>query len=109
MKGGAKMRSEEIEEIVESLYKKYSTQIITTLLDKGILFESECGFGGPVIEFGANHLEYLFKKDDINLSLGSGCYLNGGDSLYYIYNKELFDMEDACANAKVKYEQNRIQ
>lgn len=102
------MSYEEIEEIVENLYKKYSTQIITLLIDKGILFEGDGGFGGPVIEFGDRHLEELLRNDQFDLSLSSGCHLNDGDTLYYIYNKNIFSREQAQQCAKERYEQKRF-
>lgn len=108
MKRGEKMKYEEINETVESLYKKYSIEIFSRLFSKGILFEFDYGFGGPVIEYGVDHLQYLLKKDGTPLPLASGCYLNNGDTLYYIYNKKVFDMYQAQECAKQQYDKNSI-
>ncbi|RGH99901.1 hypothetical protein DW704_10950 [Coprobacillus sp. AM26-5AC] len=93
-------------EIAIRLYEKYSDEIIDLLVYKGILFEFECGFGSPTIEKGYSTLNDLLNNDGYDVELRSGCYYpdpNSGDTLYYIFNKNIFDYDEAFKIAEKKY------
>lgn len=85
-------------EVVNNLYKEYSDEIIDLLVYKGILFEFECGFGSPTIEKGYRTLNEFLNDDGYDVELSSGCYYpdpNSGDTLYYIFNRSIFDYDEA--------------
>lgn len=93
-------------EVVNNLYKEYSDEIIDLLVNKGILFEFECGFGGKAMSTECEYIESHLKDDDYDVELSSGCYYpnpNSGDTLYYIFNKSIFDYDEAFKIAEKKY------
>ena len=95
------MEKNNYEEIVLNLYNKYSKKIVDSLINKGILFEFDYGFGSTVIENGYTILQ----------TLNIGCFYykeNPGENLYYIFNNEIYDYNSARKIAKERFDKNNL-
>ena len=97
------------EETINKLYKEYSDEIINLLVYEGILYEYDCGFGGRSMSKECKYIESHLKDDGFDVNLCSYCYLSKaieGDTLYYIFNSNIYDYESAKALAKERYLKN---
>ena len=104
------MENNIFETAVKNMYKQSSNEILDLLTTKGILFESDYGFGSVIIEKYYCTLEELFNNDGYYINLDSGCYYpepDSGDTLYYIFNKDMFEYDEAFKLAGKRYLKNK--
>ena len=105
------MEKNNYEEVVLNLYNKYSKKIVDSLINKGILFEFDYGFGSTVIENGYTILQTLLNNDSYDVELNIGCFYykeNPGENLYYIFNNEIYDYNSARKIAKERFDKNNL-